>query len=78
MFCGRGGNSLGLIARAFCCADLQCLPLHQVRQLKKRAATDEALQRSLVLEIEELKRLKALLPHSTSAENRKRRKHAQT
>jgi hypothetical protein len=41
------------------------------------AATDEALQRSLVLEIEELKRLKALLPHSTSAEpNRKRRKHS--
>ena len=77
MCCRRGGNSLGLIARAVCCADLQCLPLHQVRQLKKMAATDEALQRSLVLEIEELKRLKALLPHSTSDEpNRKRRKHS--
>lgn len=73
----RRRNDLHFSARAFFCADRQCLSLHQVRHLKKAAATDETLQRSLVLEIEELKRLKALLP-STGAElhvrNRKRRK----
>ena len=48
--------------------------------MKKEVVTDEALQHSLVLEIEELKRLKGLLPSSVSAEphvrSRKRRKHA--
>jgi hypothetical protein len=62
-----------------CCADLECLPLHQVRQLKKTAATDETLKRSLVLEIEELKRLKALLPKRQIEEPiRKRRKHSKS
>lgn len=49
--------------------------------MKKEAVTDETVQGSLVLEIEELKRLKALLPSSTSAEprvrSRKRRKDDQ-
>jgi hypothetical protein len=50
-----------------------------VRQLKKTAATDETLKRSLVLEIEELKRLKALLPKRQIEEPiRKRRKHSKS
>ena len=49
--------------------------------MKKEVVTDVTLQHSLVLEIEELKRLKAMLPSSMVAElhvqSRKRRKHAQ-
>ncbi len=54
--------------------------------MKKEVVTDETLQHSLVLEIEELKRLKAMLPSSMGADaagephvqNRKRRKNTQS